>query len=385
MSKKESLTQEDMENRLKNLFEVNSEEQRLRWAKEYKRLGKKVIGVIGSYVPEELIYAAGMLPWRIIGTRKTNVPAAIAYLSEGSDPYCTHVLESILEGELDFLDGVVATDFDGNNRALWDVCVHLKKFPFAHILHLPYQNSELSRNAFAKSLSRLKSALGEFGGVDVSDESISKAIEVYNRMRQLLKNIYDLRRRQVPPITGNEALRITTASFFMPKDEYNRELEVLLGYLSQQRTSVSHVRPRLLVSSDHLDDPRYLELIEETGALVAMDDLDTGSRFFWMTVDAAQDPTYALAKGYLNRVPCPRMFFWHKEVEQILDWVMSYSIDGVLHFPQVNTWPRGWRIPDFDRALTQAGVPHATFFREYYFGNVGQLQTRIQAFLETIR
>jgi benzoyl-CoA reductase subunit C len=32
---------------------------------DYKKQGKKVIGFFCSYIPEEIIYAGGMLPYRI--------------------------------------------------------------------------------------------------------------------------------------------------------------------------------------------------------------------------------------------------------------------------------------------------------------------------------
>ncbi|NLE94231.1 MAG: hypothetical protein GX600_00925, partial [Dehalococcoidia bacterium] len=95
-----------MENRLQRLLEGNNEAHRVEWAREWKARGGRVIGVMSSYVPEEVIWAAGMLPWRITGTWKENINLASVYRSRSTCSYCSHALESFLAGELDFLDGV---------------------------------------------------------------------------------------------------------------------------------------------------------------------------------------------------------------------------------------------------------------------------------------
>ncbi len=128
-----------MEDRLVNLIDGNSEINRKKWAVEWKKQGKKVIGVLCSYVPEEVIHAAGMLPWRVTGTWQPDVSRALSHRPIRARLYHAHVLESLLSGELDFLDGVVATDREQELVRLWDMWTHLRKMPFAHIMHIPHQ------------------------------------------------------------------------------------------------------------------------------------------------------------------------------------------------------------------------------------------------------
>ena len=373
-----------MEDRFRNLVESNNPENRRKWALEYKAQGKKVIGTFTPYVPDEVIYAAGMLPWRITG-RWESASLARAYRPLNACFYHTHVLESALRGELDFLDGIVCTYWDDDSRRLWDALVHLGKFPFAPTpLHVPRRDGELSYGYFTKVISELMGSLEEFGGVEISAESLQHAIEEYNRMRAFLKRIYDTRKRERPPVSGSEVLGLTLAAMIMPVDQYNKELEVLVDWIEQRESPQKIVHPRLLVASDHLDNPAYLQLIEESGALVAMDDLDTGSRYFWGAVDPNLEPIYALAKRYITRPPCPRMFFWERQIDQIIQWVKEFNIDGVLNFPQMYAWDRVCVSPYFTRMMEEAGIPVATIEREYRLANVGQLRTRIEAFLEIL-
>jgi benzoyl-CoA reductase/2-hydroxyglutaryl-CoA dehydratase subunit BcrC/BadD/HgdB len=141
----------------------------------------------------------------------------------------------------------------------------------------------------------------------------------------------------------------------------------------------------VLLSSDMLDNPAYVELVEQAGCLVAMDDLDNGSRYFWKTTDGnSQDPTYDLARRYL-RNGSPRMFDWRGQIEQLVTWVKEFNIDGVLELADTFDYPRGFRRPYLERWLKEEGIPAMSFDRDYCLANVSQLKTRIGAFLEILQ
>ena len=374
-----------MEDRLKRLIEANAEANRTKWALEWKKQGRKVIGTICLSVPEEVIYAAGMLPWRVSGTWRENTPRASAYRLPYTCPFCTHVLESLLAGELGFLDGVVFTDRDYDIIRLSDVWTEVGKTPFLHIMHLPQRDSELARLHLAKGIRALMAALEILGGKRITDESLRRAIDVYNERQALVAKVFDMRKRDRPPLTGAEVLGITTAAGVMPADEFNRELKALLPYIEQREPALGNFRPRLLVSSDMLDNPAYLKVIEDAGCLVAMDDLDTGSRHFSHVVDAGHtDPAYALAASYINGHGSARTGQWDEQAQQVVQWARDFRIDGIVDLRQAWCFPRMWRAPFFEPRLNEAGIPNISIEREYHLANVGQLQTRIGAFLEML-
>lgn len=373
-----------MEDRLQRLLEATSEAHRVDWALEAKKQGKKVIGILCPYVPEEVIYAAGMLPYHIIGTWRENLPRADVYWPGFTDRYSAHALESLLAGELDFLDGVVGTDSSDAARRCLDNWIHIGKTPLARMMHLPHRDSEESYQAFAREIANLIEALETSFGVRVTEESLRGSIELYNKVRASVMKLYELRKRDRPPFSGAEFLRITTAALVMGREEYLRELEGLSEYIEERQAPIGHLSPRLLVASDRLFHPGYLDLIEDVGALVAMDDLDTGSRYFWDLVDTSGDPLYALARRYITRPACPRMSFWDRQVDQVVRWVKEYRIDGVINYPQIYSYPRHYQDPYFRRRLTEAGIPVTTIFRDYHLANEGQLRTRVGAFVETL-
>lgn len=373
-----------MEERLTKLIEGNIEASRRYWALEWKKQGKPVIGVMSSYVPEEIITAAGMLPWRITGTWREDIDHARVYRSESSCSYCNRVLESVLCGDLDFLDGIIVTDLDQDLLRLWDVMVYLKKPAFCYAIHVPFVDSELNYQFFADEMRRLIDAIEESFRIRISDESLKSAIDTYNHMRTVLYQMYELRKRETPSLSGAEVMGITSSAGIMPKEEFNQELEILLPYLKERRTDLKHLSPRLLVTGESLDNPAYLKLVEEQ-CVVVMDDTDNGSRYFIQNVDTKlNDPVFSLAKRYISRHGDPRMAAWDKQAEQIIQWVKDFKVDGVLALPLIWCYPQRYRMPYLSRKLDEAGIPNISIEREYHFANAGQLKTRVGAFLEML-
>ena len=171
----------------------------------------------------------------------------------------------------------------------------------------------------------------------------------------------------------------------MPPEEFNAELEALLPLLETRKAPLQRSKPRLLVSSDFLDDIRYLELVEEVGCVVAMDDFDTGSRFFWAGVEeSASDPLLALAQAYLRRPGCPRMADWESQISQVMEWVKEFKVDGVLELVLNYEMIRHFRTPFLKSALEGKDVPFLSLIREHQFANESQLRTRIGAFVELL-
>jgi benzoyl-CoA reductase subunit C len=373
-----------MEDKFKKLMSAGNKDKRTKWAHAWQKQGKKVIGVLDSLVPEEVIYAAGMLPWRIHGTWKEDVSKAMTYRHPQGNTFLNHVMESLLEGELDFLDGMVGSNRDEDFRRFRDYWEWLSKTRLVYLVEVPTMDTELTRRRFTAKIQDFIGAIEELGKMKINDSLLRDAIAIYDQGYSLLRKVYELRKREEPPLSGSEALAITNAAMVMPRDEFNKELEELLPYLEKRKANVRRSRPRLMLSSDLLDNPAYIDLVEQAGCLVAMDDLDTGSRYFWETTDDGSDgPAYALAVRYLKN-NSPRMFNWRGQVEQLVQWAKEFNIDGVLELPDAYDYTRGFRSPFLARWLKEANIPSMSFERDYHLSNVGQLRTRIGAFLEIL-
>lgn len=312
---------------------------------------------------------------------------AEAHRTKISCRYCTHVLESFLRNEIDFLDGIIAVDLDDDVRTMWDVLDFYKKAPFIYLMHYPHKTSEGATRFWLREIEELRKKIEEISGVKITDEKLLESIKVYNKTRALIARLYEFRKRPQPPLTGTELLAITSTAAVMPKEEFNNLLEELMPYIESRKTQQKKDALRILVSGDFLDDVRYIKVVEDSGCIVAMDDLDTGSRYLFGTVNETMyNPEYSLALYYINRPGTnPHMYEWDKQAENVIKWISEYKIDGVVELPTMYSFPREFMTPFFRMKLEEKNIPFISLRREYGFSNVGQLSTRIGAFFEMIK
>jgi benzoyl-CoA reductase/2-hydroxyglutaryl-CoA dehydratase subunit BcrC/BadD/HgdB len=171
----------------------------------------------------------------------------------------------------------------------------------------------------------------------------------------------------------------------MDKAEFNAELEALLPYLDSRKISHRPEEPRLLLSSDMLDNPQFLELIESEGCVIVTDDMDTGRRYFQGLIDPyAPDPIAAIARRYCSKPADPIAFNWEEQSLQIVGWAKEFRVDGVLELFEEFSPARQWRSPIMSRQMARAGIPFARISRGYSVSNIGQMRTRTAAFLEML-
>lgn len=351
----------------------------------WKGKGHKVIGFLCCYVPEEIIYAAGILPYRIRGTGCTKSLKGDLWMSNFSCSFARSCLEFALNGKYDFLDGLVGCDSCGQAHRLYDNW-RLKAGPsFAHFLTVPHKVSESAISWYQEKLVGLKKGLEEFSGSAIADESLEKAVKIYNETRKLLRELYELRRSDHPPISGVESQSLVLAAMSMPKDQYNDLLSRCLAKIRASEPPTGN-RARLMVIGSALDDPAFIKIIEDQGALVVTDAVCFGSRYFWEPVEIKGDVMFSLAKSYLSRAGCPRMMDQHVSLLGFIkDMIQRFKVDGIIYQKMqfCDLW--GGESLFLEKKLKEASIPVLGVQREHIITNKSQIATRVGAFIEMIR
>jgi benzoyl-CoA reductase subunit C len=348
--------------------------------------GGKVMGYFCSYGPEEIITAAGMVPMRIRATGSTSTELADAYLSSINCSFCRHAFNAGLSGDYDFLEGVLWLNNCDHVRRIYDNWRRKVNTPLPIMMSLPKMTTDTQVEWFKDELVNFKEALEKHLGVEITDDKLREAIKTHNETRQLLRQLYELRKKDNPPITGAESLAVVVASTCMPRAEYNQMLKELLEELKGAE-GIKDFKARLMLVGSILDDPEYVKVIEDIGGLVVADSLCFGTRMFWTDVDEkAKDPLDALAKYYIQDKPaCPRMF--DQQVDRssfIQDMVREFKVDGVIGLRMVMCDLWTGELFMLDKDLKAANIPLIRLEREYAVVGAGQLRTRAQAFIESI-
>jgi len=360
------------------------------YMERWKKKGGKIIGYHGIYVPEEVIHAAGMLPYRLRATGSTSSELGDVYASSTTCTYCRHCLDQAMRGEYKFLDGFVS--FHG--------CDHLSrsfdawrygKVPtpyspfYLRFLDIPFKINARSVKWMQVQVERFKRSLEEHFGLTITDDALRQSIKTYNEQRKLLRSLYEMRKKEKPPVTGAEVLALVIASTSMPVEEFNEQFKKVLAEVNG-RDGFKDYRARLLLVGGTLEDPEYIRTIEELGGLVVIDALCVGIRHFWDLVDEDSEPTAALAKRYLDRsISCPRMVDYERRLKFVSDLAREFNTDGIIvqRMKMCDNW--GCDSAMIKQQARKEGMPCLILEREYLMSGVGQMRTRVQAFLETIR
>ncbi len=352
----------------------------------WKDRGGKVVGFFCSTVPEEMFTAGGLLPFRMRGTGSTSTELSDTFFSSINCSFPRHSFNQALCGEYDFLDGLVCINSCDHVRRIYDNWIRNLKTPFVQVMSLPRKVQEPQIDWYYDELNILRGQLQEHFGVEITDARLKDAVRLHNEIRALQKQLYELRKSDKPPITGAETLAVMVAGTAMPREEYKELLQELLDELVQSEGSGDY-RARLMIVGGELDDPEYIEIIEEQGGLVVTDSTCFGSRLMWTPVDEAEeDPIRALARYYIaDRPSCPRMYGDQpKRIAFTREMIKEFKVDGVIG--ERLLFCDQWVVEHYmtTQDLKKDGTPFMALDREYILSGKGQLRTRVQAFLETL-
>lgn len=368
-------------------------DNRHEYARKWKqKTGGKVVGYYCTYVPEEILYAAGVLPVRILGSHE---PESITrpYLHDMYCPFCHDTLAQGLEGRYDYLDGVT----------LAQSCLHMRQSYFSFVdrvpniewdYYLPFPHGVTNPYAadFAKhEFENFKAAVEEWLGVTITDRDLDRAIEVYNKNRELMTKVFEMRKANNPPITGLHAMYMVVSSQVVDKAEHNEVLESFVEELQDVKNDRETGTRLMLIGSEDYDKELF-ELIEygmNYPATFVFEENCTGARYFWGLVENADDRLMALARRYVYRVPCPAKdwargdFFGRRRFQFIEDVIRDYNVEAVIIAQMKFCDPHELDIPALREMLDDMGVTHLHLELDLT-QPVGQFRTRVEAMIEAM-
>lgn len=355
----------------------------------WKGSGGRVMGYTCSFVPEELLIAGGFMPYRIRATGSRSAGRADDYFEAAN--ICSmvrHTFNRILTGECDFLDGaIIGGGCDANRHLLDNWRKSDAKQPFLDTIFFPHASGEPMARYFRDELAATRARMESHFGISITDEKLWEAIRLCNETRRLQRELYALRMSDTPAITGAETVAVMLAGTSMPREQYNADLQQLLGELHGAEIPEARYRARLMVVGPGHDDTSMCDIIEGLGALVVADLTCFGGKvIFGSVAESGPDPLQAIADHQvLDRPFCPKNLGAQPHInKEVLDKVAECRVDGVLgqNFLCCDMW--GGSLYILNRELREIGVPMLRIEREYTADSSGQLNTRVQAFIEMI-
>jgi benzoyl-CoA reductase subunit C len=361
------------------------------YAKSLQAKGQLLAGYMCTHVPEEILYAAGMTPLRILSSHESQAMTR-SYIHE---TYCSFSHDCAYQGlqqNYDYLDLIAHSSSCIHMAEAFNVWVRFAGFveksyliTYPHIMH-----NKNAGGIMVESFIEFKQFVEKFMKKSITDDEIEKAIKVFNHTRRLLKRLWELLRSDNPPITGADVATATLASQVMDKQECNQMLEELIEILeTEPGKAPSGVR--LMVTGGACDDIRIFDLLEDLNYdtnLIFVDSC-TAARYFWFEVpEDRADKLEAIAEGHISRIPCPSKDTVpgtgeKKRFRFLQQFIEDFRPDGVVMLYQRFCSPQSMDIQALKPILKNLGIPSTELELDTTVPKIS-FGTQLEALVETI-
>lgn len=352
----------------------------------FKAQGKKVIGVLPYYVPEDLVHASGMVPMGIWGSNNKTITRAKEYCATF---YCTIgqlALEMLLDGTMDGLDGIITPTICDTLRPMsQNFRVAMKdKLPCIFLAQPQHRRPEFGIQFSIDQFTHIKNELEKISGSTITDEAIANSIKIYNQSRKARREFSKLAgTRGVSAVNRSAVFR---SSWFMLKEDHTKLLEELNTLLAAQPEVKAQ---RGVVTSGIIcDNPKLLQLLDENGITIVADDVAQESRMVLVDASEQGDPMRALAEQFAN-VDNDILLYddqsaSNRRGDHVVNLANSNNAGGVIVFMQQFCDPEEMEYPSLKQALSAGGVHHIKLGIDQQMRDFGQASTAMQAFADVL-
>lgn len=354
------------------------------------------IGSTCSLVPEPLLNLPGCFSVRLRAPRTGSMEMGTYYMTSIMCEACRAILERAIEGGYQFLDCMLTPDSCAQMNRCVENIEHLKLCSKEGFLvtyaDVPMKSDETALEHYVRQMRQyvLEPLTRQFG-IDTSEEALSKAVELHNRVGRLIHAMGDFRREENPRITGYEFAVLCLATYCCPKQPLIPLLEETLEELGERQPDQrTPFRARVVLAGSEIDDPALIRMIEEAGALVVADRFCLGSfpGREEIRLRQGEDVLTGICRHYMEGGQCPRFMNTEKirERHRYMDSLARrFHADGII-YQQIkfcDYW--GYERAYASRVMREEfGYPVLSIDRPYAAGNAGQLRTRVQAFVESM-
>src|SRR4030043_1409188 len=363
-------------------------------AKELKKEGKKIVGYVCSFVPLEIITAAGCIPFRVRGNIHEPITKGDTLLETIVCPYYRSCFDLAVKGKYAFLSGLVIPHGCDSMVRSYSAWSYSLPYSYFHFINIPTVCGESSFEFFDAELNTFRKSLEKFAGKAVTDEDLAKAIRIYNESRDKVRILYEFRKANPPIISGTELTMVLTVGSSLPIGEFNTLLDQFLAEIGRRKKTPLKKGPRIFIDGACLDNIELIKLVEELGGNVVADAICNGARVHSPKTDVGGDPIHALAHRYLDKINCPKTYRANRagtfegdianRFGDVGTYAREFKVDGAILYVYKYCDPFGFEVPARKAYYQSLNLPLLHLEDIYSAGTIGQLRTRAQSFLEMI-
>jgi benzoyl-CoA reductase/2-hydroxyglutaryl-CoA dehydratase subunit BcrC/BadD/HgdB len=360
-----------------------------------KAAGRKIIGSYCVFVPEEIVLAAN---------------ATLVGLCSGAD-FATEDVEKLLprntcaliKSSFGFKLGKVCPYLESADMIVGENTCDGKKKAYEtlgylvdnlYVMDLPQVKSANGRALLKAEYQRFKAAVENLTGATVTTDSLKQAIRTVNAKRAAIHRLSLLRKADPAPISGLDALLANQVFFYDNParftDSVNKICDELEKRIDARQGVFPEKTPRILVSGCPQAVPNWkLPMIVETaGAVIVGEESCVGERGVRNLTDESGESVEAMLDAIVERyfkVDCAIFTPNPDRLDHIQQMVVDYKADGVIHYGLQFCQPYLMESIPVEKALEDKQIPCLRIETDYSMEDMGQLKTRVEAFVEQLK
>ncbi len=360
-----------------------------------KDQGRKIVGSYCVFVPEELVLAANA---SLVG-----LCSGADFATESVEQYLPRNTCSLIKSSFGFKLGKVCPYLESADMIVGENTCDGKKKAYEtldtlvdnlYVMDIPQVKSEQGRMLLKSEYYRFMQALQELTGHEVTLESLKKGIQIVNEKRGAIHRLSALRKASPAPISGLDALLANQVFFYDNPERFTASVNKICDELTERIANKEGVfpenTPRILISGCPMAVPnwKFPWIVESSGAVIVGEESCVGERGTRNLTDATGNSLDELMDAIIDRyfkVDCAIFTPNSERTQHIQEMVKAYNADGVIHYGLQFCQPYIMESIPVENKLEDAGVPVLRVETDYSMEDVGQLKTRVEAFVEQLR
>ncbi|GAB4332787.1 MAG: double-cubane-cluster-containing anaerobic reductase [Calditrichia bacterium] len=360
-----------------------------------KESGRKVVGSYCIFVPEELVLAANAT---LIG-----LCAGADFAMDEVEMLLPRNTCALIKSAFGFKLGKVCPYLESADMIVGENTCDGKKKAYEslgnlvrnlYVMDMPQVKSEMGRELLKSEYYRFKEALEKLTGVNITADSLKQGIKTVNNKRRALQRLARLRRHQPVPISGLDALLINQISFYDNPQRFTESVNKICDELEERIPQKNGVNtpdaPRILVSGCPMAVPNWKLpwLIESAGAVIVGEESCVGERGMRQLVNEEAAGLDEMMDAIVERywqIDCAIFTPNPSRLQHILEMAERLQANGIVHYSLQFCQPYQMESIPLEKALEDRGIPVLRVETDYSMEDVGQLKTRVEAFIEQIK
>lgn len=359
--------------------------------KAAKDAGKKVVGVYCTYTPWEIIHASGAMPISVCSVSDETTEEAEKHLPKNLCPLIKSSYGFAITDKCPFIyfaDMIVGETTCDGKKKMYELLGEIKN---VHVMQLPYsQNDPMALKLWKNEVIKLKEKIEKDFNVVITDEDIKRSIKIKNEQRDLLKELYSLGKMNPPPISGYEMHKILDSVSYVPDAEAkNKQIRELVSGIKEAAAAgispISKDAKRILITGCPSGGvaEKVVKTIEEVGGVIVCFENCGGIKEKYVKVDETKDIYDALAEKYLS-IPCSVMSPNTGRMTLLDSLIKEYNVDGVIDITLQACHTYAVESFSVKKVCNENSVGFMNLETNYSSSDVGQVRTRIEAFIEML-